>query len=839
MNEEQGAEALIEGLVDRCLRGDAPDIDRFLEEHRGLGDAFAEKVRKISDVLGGPRRAAVSAGASPESRAQPPRVESLGDYRILRMLGQGGMGTVYLAEQESLARLVALKILRFDLAHSPRARERFEREAKAVAKLRHPNIVTIYEAGEANGIAFIAMELLGGAGLDERIGIGDGGISRISVADAVRCIRDIARALQAAHDAGIVHRDIKPSNIRILPEGRSVLLDFGLAQAADWKSLTEMGQFRGTPHYAAPEQVDSSIGPIDERSDVYSLGATLYECITGRAPFRGDSTRQVFHQILSWEPTAPRRLHPEISRDLETVITKAMAKERSRRYASAGHLADDLEAVLDMRPVQARPLSTVERSIRFVRRRPALAAAATLAAFLLFVVPTVFALVQHHARQRIMRLSDLVVVRGLEQQATALWPRRKEKIPAMEAWLAEFAKLDGRLATHEETLDRLRADGVPENALPEIRWQAESLTELVGRLRGLPALAAEIESRLAIARSIDRETVESHAAEWKTAIEDIATSEPYGGLRIRPQVGLVPLEPDPDSGLWEFLLWETGDPPQRNAENGRYEVGDSTGIVLVLIPGGAARIGSQESAPGEPNYCPVAKSDEVLLDVTLDPYFLSKYEMTQGQWMRLMGRNPSFFQKGERYVERLVDDESPLSHPVDQVDYADCLEALGRLALALPTDAQWEYAARGGTTTTWWFGDEKEPMAEVGNIADRSSQIPGTGMENIHFEEWSDGYGTSAPVGHFEPNPFGLHDVYGNVWEWCREPAASPVSLRAGDGERTPLPGTALGNSWILRGGGYSSSVTEARSGCRMDLPPELTIPIVGVRPVRSLDTDV
>ncbi len=847
MAGEETADAWIDTLVDGFLRGEAIDVERFLAEHRELGDPFAAKVRKLAEVLGGPGRSAGDPARAVGN--DPPLPEHLGDYRLIRKLGQGGMGTVYLAEQRSLSRLVALKILRQELAASPRARERFGREAHAIARLRHPNIVSVHDAGEENGIAFLAMELLAGRGLDELIPGADAAGPRISVAEAVRAAQDVARALQCAHTAGIVHRDVKPSNIRIVPDGRAVLLDFGLAQGDDWRSLTETGQFRGTPHYAAPEQIEASLGPVDERSDIYSLGATLYECVTGRAPFPGRSTRELFHQILSRDATAPRRLQPEISRDLETVILKAMARERAHRYASAAEFADDLDALLQMRPVRARPLNPVAKLLRFARRRPAVTSTVALALLILFGLPTVYAVVERRGRIRdvrrleeILRLSDMVLVRELEQRAAKLWPRRQENVAAMEQWLVEARDMLLRVETHRSRLDLLRSMGTAEDMSREIRWQLETLTELVARLDQLPSSVADVEARLAVALAVDRETVEERRAEWQEAAYDIAVREAYCGLEIYPQPGLVPLGPDPRSGLWEFLVLESGDPPERDSGDGNFRITDSTGIVLVLMPGGATRIGSQRASPDEEYYDPASTPMEPLLEVRLDPFFLSKYEMTQGQWLRVMGTNPSNLLAimGDTFASRLlatfVDESRPLAHPVDYVDLQACVEALGRMGMEVPTDAQWEYGARGGTTTVWWFGGEKEGLSEVANIAERATQKPGADMGGVVYENWNDGFTFTAPVGQFAPNPFGLHDVYGNVWEWCREHFFFPYALRDGDGERSPAPGATLTRNGIGRGGGYSSRASETRSAVGMDISREYVGARIGLRPARRLD---
>lgn len=268
--------------------------------------------------------------------------ERIGAYRLIRKLGEGGMGFVFLAEHEFLKRLVALKLIRPELHLSLTAKQRFQREALAIARLQHDNIVTIYDAGEVQGTVFLAMELIEGQSLDERMALPQ----PISQEDSVRIVRDIARGLAAAHAAGVLHRDVKPSNIRIDKAGRARLLDFGLAQAEGTAQLTHSGAFQGTPAYASPEQIDSQGQPIDGRSDLYSLGVVLYELLTRCSPYKASGTLELFHSILSVRPPSPQEFRKELDPALCDLTLQLLEKQRNLRPASANDVAATLDAWL-------------------------------------------------------------------------------------------------------------------------------------------------------------------------------------------------------------------------------------------------------------------------------------------------------------------------------------------------------------------------------------------------------------------------------------------------------------------------------------------------------------
>jgi formylglycine-generating enzyme required for sulfatase activity len=320
------------------------------------------------------------------------------------------------------------------------------------------------------------------------------------------------------------------------------------------------------------------------------------------------------------------------------------------------------------------------------------------------------------------------------------------------------------------------------------------------------------------------------AALWASATASIADEgecPAYGGLVLEPVLGLLPLGRDPGSGLWEFAHLASGEPAARGT-SGELVLGERTGIVLVLLPGGTFDMGAQRQDTSGENFDPMAEPTEgPVHSITLAPFFLSKHELTQGQWLALSGRNPSSYFPGGS--ERAV---GP-TNPVEQVSWNECTALLPRLGLELPTEAQWEYAARAGSSTPWWTGDEKEGLEGAANLADAYAH--GRGATWRPYEDWlDDGAFVHAPAGSYEPNPFGLHDVVGNVWEWCGDLFAEyRQPVRDGDGARAG-GGSVLR---VVRGGSFNTSAANGRSSGRQSATPELRAISIGLRPARALES--
>ena len=290
-------------------------------------------------------------------------VPAIPGYQILGELGRGGMGVVYKARQLASGRLVAIKLIRDIALAGPAERARFRIEAQAAARMRHPNIVEVYEVAEHAGRPYFAMELVEGGSLDKHLGG-----SPQPAAEAASLVRTLALAVQHAHAQHVIHRDLKPANVLLAPAPK--ITDFGLAKRLDSEStaLTQDGAVLGTAGYMAPEQAAGRAREVGLEADVYALGAILYECLTGRPPFRAEGWGKLIEQVLHDEPTPPSRRQPDVPITLETICLKCLEKDPARRYASAAELADELGRFLDGAAIATAPLSPRERLTRLLAR---------------------------------------------------------------------------------------------------------------------------------------------------------------------------------------------------------------------------------------------------------------------------------------------------------------------------------------------------------------------------------------------------------------------------------------------------------------------------------------
>lgn len=348
-------EAVLEQWFDAQQAGEAPDLEVLCGHDERLFARVRGMLERHDALMGVEPATATKPEVAPR---RPLPVDRLGDFELKARIGSGGMGDVYLARQVSLDREVAVKVLRQELADDPLRRLRFKREAQLTAALDHPHIVPVYGTGEEAGHVFLVMKLLPGVTLD-----------RLPTAStpqhAAALGAQVARALHAAHEVGIVHRDIKPANIQVDGD-RAYVLDFGLARGRVDLTLTTEGQAPGTLAYMPPEQLRGGATALDPRGDVYSLGATIYQCLAGRAPFHDETPQMLVRQILVHDPE-PLPLETG-DRDLDTIVRRAMDKDPARRFPNALEFAEDLERYCQGLPIQSRPPSTITRIIKLARR---------------------------------------------------------------------------------------------------------------------------------------------------------------------------------------------------------------------------------------------------------------------------------------------------------------------------------------------------------------------------------------------------------------------------------------------------------------------------------------
>jgi len=715
------------------------------------------------------------------------------------------MGVVYLARQAAPSRLVALKLLRTDQT-SESAIERFRREAEVLARLSHAGIARVYEVGASDLGAgpqpWFAMEYVEGQSLVAHVAAK--GLDRSS---RVRLVVDLARAVAHAHAAGVVHRDLKPDNILVRPTGEAVILDFGVARSSDDTSdltrLTSTGQVIGTLSYMAPEQARGSV--VGAAADQYALGTILYELLVGHLPLdvRGRPLHDALRVIADGQATRISKFDPSLAGDLEAVVTTALADEPNRRYSAVSEFAEDLERWLDGRPVLARRTSALDTLARSVRRRPllTLGLAATLTLLAVAATVTLQSRAMRAYSERVAGVfADRALLTELEREAVALWPADSSRAAALGRWLERASALLDRAEQHR----RWRAMWTEQRgrAAPD-EWLRQQLDELltgVAKLAGAEGPVAQVQARYSRASTLYDETVTQRRGAWREAAERVTIDPRFAGWSLQPLEGLVPLGPDPSSGLEEFAARLTGEVPVRGADGGAIRPRSGDAIVLVLVPGGDHWIGGQTQDPEGINYIVDFAAEGSHFGppraVSLDPYLIGKFEVTQDQWLRMHGRNPSYYEPGHTSHGVTVDD----LHPLDLVTYSDLAATLPKFGLWLPTEAQWEVAARGGSEHGFVLGPTPDALVGFANTD-----------SNTEYEVLSpyplrpDGYFMHWPVGSGVGNAFGLHDVLGNVSEICADTykvAYHKLELRAGDGLVLAEPDGDIAR----RGGSYCHS---------------------------------
>jgi serine/threonine protein kinase len=777
----QEIEQRLDDWLDGPPRSVSPELDRLdnhIRAHRGewlvfLHDGFGPCARRLS-----PSRIVDTNGPMSRSRgedhpmpAMNPResLRRLGDFELVRELGRGGMGVVYEARQVSLNRKVALKVLSGGLGLTDRAVQRFRREAEAAAKLHHTNIVPVYATGEQDGTHFYAMELIEGPSLDhvirqlrasqagaaqaaeparglvqttdydEGANTAEGiGLSTSSLSSGgayfdtvAQLVAEVADALDHAHNNGVIHRDIKPSNLLLSPAGRPSVNDFGLARMLEQPGMTMTGEFVGTPAYMSPEQITAGRILLDHRTDIYSLGATLYELLTFQPPFRGQSREQVLAQIVQKEPRPPRKLNPKVPVDLETVCLKALEKDPDRRYPTAAALADDLRRYLNRFAITARRVGPIARLIKLTRRHK-LATMATSVLFLLTGITGVMSVLYHRSQQEI---SQKEAETREEQEKADLARRQREagqKIRDVERLIKEQKFQEAFVLLQHEITPYLP----DEPRLEELRSECSYILSLVSDPPGADMFRKPYDSEKGawehLGRTpIDKLRVARGFYHWKLEKPGYETAEGFG--RNPQQVQL-----DPQGSHFQ-------------------------GMVRVTVRGGLPLVSGLRTQ-----------------DLALGPFYLDRHEVTNRQFKQFVDRGG--YQKKEFWEHSFVKDGKPLT-------WQEAIDGF-RDATGRPGPATWEWGSYPhGQDEHPVAGVSWYEAAAYARFAGKALPtiyhwLAASGLELAREIIPRSNFGRTGPakVGHYQGlGPFGTYDMAGNVKEWCFN--------SAGDGKRYLLGG--------------------------------------------------
>ena len=697
----------------------------------------------------------------------------LRDYQLIEKLGEGGMGTVYSAVHTKLEKSVAIKLLPADRMRSADAISRFEREMKAIGKLQHPNIVQAHDAGEAEGKHYLVMELLQGFNasiLVKRLG-------PLPVPEACEIIRQASIGLQHAHENELVHRDIKPSNIMVTPSGDVKILDLGLARQGEalpeGGELTSTGQIMGTLDYMAPEQLGDS-HTVDCRADIYSLGATLYKLLTGSAPYADKkfNTPQKKLMAIATKPAAVvGNYRDDVPPKVVDVLDRMMAKNLDDRFVAVAEVslalnepcaeanlaalvaeakakADDTEtsegalgstvdpvasSFTDTQRVHAKP--ELQKSNGGASSRRSWPVAAAVSLFFFAAVLSVFYLFTGKATLIIDVESDDVEVKLKEHGVVVHDLKNDRKWTIRQPGETKFVAGDYRLSVTDDT--GLMID-TKEFSL------ARGGKKLVSvRLQPPPPKTPPF----AVA-PFDVATAQRHQSAWADYLH--LPVEWTNSLGM--QFALIP--------PGEFLMGSSDEEQARFLEQAK-AVDDKEAVEWIPHEGPQHRVKITQ------------------------PFYLGQYEVTQAKWEAVMGSNPSEFKDPAR--------------PVECVSWTDAQEFLRKLdqeystrgvKFVLPTEAQWEYAARAGSTTAYCYGDSGAKVREFAWIKSTESH----------------------PTGQLKPNPWGIYDMYGNVWEWCWDLYEADYYTRSPINDPR---GRIFGGIRVRRGGGWAATPVKCRSANR------------------------
>lgn len=760
-------------------------------------------------------------GGLPDGKASPHDMlpsGRMGHFRLIERIGRGGMGDVYKAYDESLERLVAIKVLPPELARDEEFVLRFRAEAVAAAKIGHPNIVPVHFIGQEGGLHYFAMQYIEGESLDQRLRR----LGRLSAAEVLNLTQQCLGALQAAHGHGLVHRDVKPGNILLeAATGRALLVDFGLVRAAGSAQLTVTGTVMGTVDYIAPEQARGQ--PVDNRADIYSLGVVLYQLLAGRLPFEADSAAVMIFRH-AYEPPFPLdEAAPDAPAPLRTVVARMMAKNPAERYQSCQDVGDALRAVQEGRTVPAAhaavPLSDAELEPpdtladltgprRFGRMRDW---AATIfrrhAPEFVKQLQTTSQWIDGAVAEYERRAHRLAQLAAEAQEITAALSTQLEvNRTAAEAAAQEAARATDDVQRRVAEVSRQHAEENTASLEAQLQQQQSGSEEIEVRLRKVKATLARLRGQrdLLLARfqmaNLRRqlETPQGTAPAKGIPTSVILLIAVLFSLAIviplarylvpvpgdhRAEADSMPAPIRPHGSAGRSVGGQATEPrPVTEQELAHQMIRNSIGMELVLIPAGQFMMGtdqrdvdllmaqSQETGAVDqelgPNELPIH-------NVRISkPFYLGRLEVTQKQYETMMGNHASRWMAGAQ--PQSTSPSAPSSaaagygdYPVDSVDFTQAEEfckKLSRVAAEkqagrtyrLPTEAEWEYACRAGSDTAYCTGAFAD--ASKFNYADR-------GWKGV----FRSSRGGTVLGGSYSPNAFGLFDMHGNVAEWCAD----------------------------------------------------------------------
>ncbi len=783
----------IEGHLAACLA----DFDRI---GPSAFEAYCHAHPQVADELSERLDWLQQSGFLDRDRKLP---ENIGPYRVRGLLGAGGMGNVYIAEQtEPIQRSVALKVIQ-PARLSPEFVARFSVELQALALLNHDGIARVYDAGRTtDDLPYFAMEYVPGPSITRFCEQ-----HAMPLEQRLALFVQVCAAVEHAHQRGILHRDLKPSNILVHGTRKhpvAKIIDFGLAKAiesdASTPSPSEPGRALGTYEYMSPEQAEGR-SSIDTRTDVYSLGALLYELLTGLQPLRlsrrETSTAVLIQTIRDRDPVRPSARvkssartsdpfaqtcgmgsHSELRRhllgDLDAITMQALEKVPDRRYRGVAQLAEDIDRFLRCQPVSATAQTRSYLAAKFVRRHRA--AVSVVSVFLLGLISASFAYAAIAAdRQRQLDQFNLFgLIRELVRLDAEQWqdptPARTEYTDEFETWIEAVEFI---LATRPEMRHNLAALDPGSESHDLLHWESgvgarrvlakelRDVLDMADKMEEETGMLSDTRRRLDWASKVEGLTVDADRDAWSAVTERLRGRKGFEDLELTPQVGLVPLGPDPDSGCEEFAYrLPGGEIPVRSTAGRGFEMHSRSCPVFVLVPGGEVTVGSQSDDEHAERYDPDRQNEEFeLRRVTLRPFFASKYEFTHGQWELLTHTDKAA-------VLHVPDSPIDATHPVVNFTKEQLQQVLWGYCLRLPSSEEWETLARAGTDSPWWCGRQAARLEHVENIADATLELWGKpqGQDAV---PWNDGYSRSAPVGSFAANPLGFHDVQGNVSELC------------------------------------------------------------------------